>query len=90
MLLRGGVVTAPLTHATLRGLERLRYGSPFTQTPQLVRACDGVEIADEATWRAVAEVACGGSPEADTIPTCPRCAVLRDAALEVQQGEPSS
>ena len=73
-------MTAPLTHATMRGLERLRYGSPFTQTPQLVRACDGVEIEDDGHHRA--KVACGGSPTADEIPTCPACAVLRDEALE--------
>ena len=73
-------MSAPLTHATLRGLERLRYGAAHTPTPQLVRACDGVEIEDVGDYRA--KIACGGSLTADEIPTCPACAVLRDAALE--------
>lgn len=73
-------MSAPLTHATVRGLERLRYGAAHTSTPKLVRACDR-EILDEVS------IACGGGVNGDgspvdDIPTCPKCAVLRDAALE--------
>ena len=71
---------AVLTHATVRGLERLRYGAARTFTPQLILACDGSEIADD--HHHYGKIACGGSPTADDIPTCPACAVLRDAALE--------
>jgi hypothetical protein len=71
-------VTAPLTHATVNALRYLRG-----------------EVYDDyfrAWW-----VACGGNAAnrraigvagiRDTIPTCPACAVLRDAALEGRTSE---
>lgn len=64
-----------LTHVTERGLERLLFGASRTATMQLVRTCDGLGIFED-------EVATGGSPMADGLPTCPVCAVMRDAALE--------
>lgn len=64
-----------MTHATLRGIERLQRGSARVHTTQLLSACEGRAID-------AGEVACGGSPTVDRIPTCPRCAVLRDEALE--------
>jgi hypothetical protein len=66
-------MTDALTHATVNALRTLR-GEP--------------DVAAHA-WR----LACGSSEEhpheaigmagiRDTIPTCPKCAVMRDAALE--------
>ena len=64
-----------MTHVTMRGIERLMFGAPREYTGQLLSACEKRLIEER-------EVACGGSAHADQIPTCPRCAVLRDEALE--------
>lgn len=59
-----------LTHATVRGLAALR-GVDFLSNPHPAwrRACDGVLDLQNTLVHA-------------EIPTCPTCAVMRDAALE--------
>jgi hypothetical protein len=67
-------VSPPLTHATVRGFAFLRTG--FQQerdAPMWVRACDG----EQDIMGSIDE-----GRLLTTIPTCPACAVLRDAALE--------
>jgi hypothetical protein len=69
-------MSIPLTHATVRGLAALR-GAQWRSLPSDVAACDNQYLPALGSW---------GTVPADllhaTIPTCPRCAVLRDAALE--------
>jgi hypothetical protein len=67
-----GEVTAPLTHATVNGLLALRGQDTG---PEWVRACDDVRSLDDGSLISLLGIS-------DTIPTCPKCAVLRDAALE--------
>ena len=67
-------MTAPLTHATVNGLRLLR-GDPRDDADLFVIACTG------ADWGGFDKFV-GARAITDTIPTCPACAVLRDAALE--------
>jgi hypothetical protein len=73
-------MSAPLTHATVWGWTHLRSGlMQERDTPDWVRACDGARCSD-STGRDITLIP--ADYLRNTIPTCPRCAVLRDAALE--------
>jgi hypothetical protein len=63
---------------SLKGLARLRG----VQTDiEWVRACDGVRALSSSQLGSFV-MACRIT---DTVPTCPKCAVMRDEALEVQE-----
>jgi hypothetical protein len=67
----------PLTHATVQGLDYIRRGQGLVvaneRLPMWVRACDGKkDVINTVTASSIPS----------TIPTCPKCAVMRDAALE--------
>ena len=78
-----------MTHLTALSLERLRTGNPRTWGPVAEAAC-GAEVTwvDGRTAELVqiAYTRSGITPE--MLPTCPRCAVLLDQALEGQDVSP--
>jgi hypothetical protein len=74
---QGEAVTAPLTHATVNGLAALR-GRERETDREWTRACDG-----ESRYGSPSDWIAPLIPSLrNEIPTCPACAVLRDAALE--------
>lgn len=75
-------MSAPLTHATVNGLILLR-GDTSDDTSLFVVACTGYDWLSMVPDRII-----GARALRDTIPTCPRCAVLRDAALEGREVMP--
>jgi hypothetical protein len=74
-------VKAPLTHATVMGLAHIRGDSGWFRAPLFRRACDGEPDKVES-------FAPSGATNTVNIPTCPKCAVLRDAALEGREVTP--
>jgi hypothetical protein len=75
----GAEVTAPLTHATVLGLAILQNDERLIRSCIAgERACDG----HREVWGEWADTLIDSSRIKGQLPTCPACAVLRDAALE--------
>jgi hypothetical protein len=78
-----------MTHLTALSLERLASGNPRTWGPVAEAACGAkVNWVDGRTTELIRCAYHAADITPEMLPTCPRCAVLLDAALESPHSHP--